>query len=42
MDKNEISVVIPVFNGSETLKSLIVEIEETFKSNFKSFELILV
>ena len=42
MEKHEISVVIPVYNGAETLKSLIAEINKTFKNNFKSYELILV
>ena len=42
MDKIEISVVVPVYNASETLKSLTSEISDTLKNNFKSYELILV
>jgi len=42
MDKIEISVVVPVYNGSETLKNLITEISGILKNNFKSYELILV
>ena len=42
MEKVDISVVIPVFNASLNLKSLVGEIIETFKKNFKTYELILV
>ena len=32
MDKIEISVVVPVYNASETLKSLTSEISDTLKN----------
>tara|TARA_Y100000590_G_scaffold266901_1_gene299739 strand:- start:21318 stop:22265 length:948 start_codon:yes stop_codon:yes gene_type:complete len=42
MEKNEISIVIPVYNSSQNLENLVNEIYNIFKNNFKSYELILV
>ncbi len=42
MGKNEISIVIPVYNSSHNLENLVSEIYNIFKNNFKSYELILV
>ena len=42
MEKKEISVIIPVYNSSLSLKSLIDELFIELKNNFKSYELILI
>ncbi len=42
MKKIDISIVIPVFNSSPNLKSLVEEIFKILKENFSSYELILV
>ena len=42
MKKVEISVVIPVYNSSLNLKNLVEDLFIVLKTNFNSYELILV
>ena len=42
MEKIDISIVIPVYNALLNLKSLVNEIIDILKKNFKTYELILV
>lgn len=42
MEKIQISIVIPVFNASLSLKDLINELATVLKDNFSSYEIILV
>ena len=42
MKKIEVSVVVPVYNASLNLKKLVEDLFEVLKSNFNTYELILV